>query len=1050
MSASRLSLLLGIAKVPRNQFVFLIVLGLLAIAGNTLAIYRSGHIMEAVTWSPLHVIPLPEGSRVDRMEFSPNGIHLACFESSRDRATMKVWSIVDPDEPDSWYDDVKNLLGQEAADQLGFSSPKVSFAYLDHESYMAGFAWSPLSRYKNSHLLMTWTREGLFSLWVPEYLEKPCGNFIIIRSFFAKAAWFDPEYPIRLTIVSQDDKVNSMHIENFESPSERLVDIRIESAQVTLDRVHLGLDSIIWRSNFFLLIFDPNNHSIQVYDLLHDFEDSYEAVPTFRWSFASSDPLFPLQIVSPYNMLAASVFSGTMKTMDVCRLGAECSISDYIQVEFDEVIKDLQWVTTGQAVVTTEAGCWVVGFDEDPLVSTSKRRLHSRDDLLFVGLWSTGKVAAFWDKQSHQLIQYTIDEGAHDMDPIRLADGPFGFIQILDCAEGPHLVTGSGDLKQWLHYDLQFGCTPEKIFTSSHDVRLARTSIFGDIALVSPHTASTDNLLIVTPTAYEIHADAVFSEEHDRILAVKWVVVDGENYVRHLVVCSATGIVVYAASLSEDFKETWHRIDMASFPISLAPPIPTCRAAISCNKFLDIWVTIDEMIVMWAPVEESPVWAALRNALTPSESTFQTSRFFTELYSLLLDPNATGTSMSDGQLERTASNAAELFSTDPESIGSPRPTDQNYDFLFLDEGSGLFSRDSTDFGATTTAVSPRPSIASLSGTFEDLVVDGSENFDGPGRKFLLLNRVKYKRGLKLEGLDYLCAFLSDAQEALTAECTEGTKLTLQQFSAAGFAFWLKNTSKLTSLVELCCRTEYALSNPLEKLSLFYLLLGKKRSLQVLWKKQSNGADPSHSRIGQFLHHDFSLESHRLIASKNAYASLSKQKFHLAIMFFLLAEQHRDALVVALDSLKDPSLAMLIARLSSNERVLLALVEDLHGALDACSKAILRALIGETDDVVGTCLELIRACEWNTTFAILPVLVSIKLPIRHSLTPEESEHSMQVLLRQGAFETASTIISLPALDRTASVKCHLSLLRLAAAMASQRWRFFQEFEPRAPL
>jgi hypothetical protein len=332
----------------------------------------------------------------------------------------------------------------------------------------------------------------------------------------------------------------------------------------------------------------------------------------------------------------------------------------------------------------------------------------------------------------------------------------------------------------------------------------------------------------------------------------------------------------------------------------------------------------------------------------------------------------------------------------------------------------------------------------LDSSVGQLLSETWNNLDGTAQKYLLLQKMKHKRNIELEGLDLLCAYLSEAQESLLAECLRSKSLDWHLFDDLGIAFWLRSKEQLSDLVESMCRVEYSRTVPLEDISLFYLLLGRKRSLQALWKTNSR-IDPSSARIGQFLHHDFSQESYRLIAAKNAYASLSKQRNKLSILFFLLSDRVKDSLLVALDTVQDVSLAMTIARLTGSEQILMDLATE-RGNFTICCRAIMASILGETTDVIGFALQLARSRPWNESIAVLPVMASIRRPLKHHLTTEEAERSMQVLLKQGAFDAANELIQSPYLDRVSGVNCHLSLLRLASTMIAQRWKHMKSQAP----
>jgi len=188
--------------------------------------------------------------------------------------------------------------------------------------------------------------------------------------------------------------------------------------------------------------------------------------------------------------------------------------------------------------------------------------------------------------------------------------------------------------------------------------------------------------------------------------------------------------------------------------------------------------------------------------------------------------------------------------------------------------------------------------------------------------------------------------------------------------------------------------------------------------------------------------DFAEGVHRFAASKNAFASLGKQKHRLAILFFILADQYSDALKVALDTLQDYSLAMLIARSTGHEESLYKLVQP-RKDFPACLLGILESLLGLTEDLISTCFNRAReASPGNDEFPILAALVNAKLPTRHLLAFEELEGSIKYLLRVGAYEPALKLFD--QVDDQADPKT--ALLKSFVNMSLKRWNNYM-LQPR---
>lgn len=127
--------------------------------------------------------------------------------------------------------------------------------------------------------------------------------------------------------------------------------------------------------------------------------------------------------------------------------------------------------------------------------------------------------------------------------------------------------------------------------------------------------------------------------------------------------------------------------------------------------------------------------------------------------------------------------------------------------------------------------------------------------------------------------------------------------------------WLKDTSKLKQLVEFVAKNEYKLESgedgrsKAEASALWYILLKKIEVLKSLFNVEKDGA-----KYVKFLSSRFDQEKPRVVACKNAMALIQKKKYYLSITFFLLGEDLRSALDVALQRCNDPILAVLICKL----------------------------------------------------------------------------------------------------------------------------------------
>lgn len=92
-----------------------------------------------------------------------------------------------------------------------------------------------------------------------------------------------------------------------------------------------------------------------------------------------------------------------------------------------------------------------------------------------------------------------------------------------------------------------------------------------------------------------------------------------------------------------------------------------------------------------------------------------------------------------------------------------------------------------------------------------------------------------------------------------------------------------------------------------------------------------------------MEHDFTQERWSLAAIKNAYSLLAKKRFELAAAFFLLSEPPRtkEAVHILWKRMKDPSLALVIARVTENRSQPLAYMQERCTPLKATSLEVAR-------------------------------------------------------------------------------------------------------------
>lgn len=184
--------------------------------------------------------------------------------------------------------------------------------------------------------------------------------------------------------------------------------------------------------------------------------------------------------------------------------------------------------------------------------------------------------------------------------------------------------------------------------------------------------------------------------------------------------------------------------------------------------------------------------------------------------------------------------------------------------------------------------------------------------------------------------DDLCyGLLVDDQQALLDACLalrvrqgENKMLTWDTISSIGAGYWLYQSGPLDLITEQMARDSYLESckqlrkgvgddpfeeekieqDLLEELAVWYCVTKKQRVLAELYQKSKV------SNISNFLLSDFSLESTRIAALKNAWHLVAQKRYKLALAFFVLGRSVIDAIDVSVRYLADAQLAMLLARL----------------------------------------------------------------------------------------------------------------------------------------
>ncbi|KAF8456637.1 RAVE protein 1 C terminal-domain-containing protein [Terfezia claveryi] len=198
------------------------------------------------------------------------------------------------------------------------------------------------------------------------------------------------------------------------------------------------------------------------------------------------------------------------------------------------------------------------------------------------------------------------------------------------------------------------------------------------------------------------------------------------------------------------------------------------------------------------------------------------------------------------------------------------------------------------------------------------------SIDENGARFLLffkqfiLGKDRRLYTLKEGGLSWreiVWAFHSDSQEILVdlVNTTHKGRMLWSGARACGLFMWLRDSESVRKQWETLARNHYTQTeerNPIH-CTMHYLALRKKNVLVGLWRIAHWNKEQTSTQ--KFLSNNFDEPRWRTAAKKNAYALLGKQRYEYAAAFFLLADALKDCMNVCLNQLKDPQLAIAVAR-----------------------------------------------------------------------------------------------------------------------------------------
>ena len=134
-----------------------------------------------------------------------------------------------------------------------------------------------------------------------------------------------------------------------------------------------------------------------------------------------------------------------------------------------------------------------------------------------------------------------------------------------------------------------------------------------------------------------------------------------------------------------------------------------------------------------------------------------------------------------------------------------------------------------------------------------------------------------------------------------------------QMKMYGMGLWIKNQQKLKKMIEEIAMNDYRKNKEPKNIALWYMALGKKNILAELFKK-----DVMQVKIYNFIRNDFNDKEWQIKAQKNAFELRKQMKFELSAAFFILGNQIESAIEILAESMFDPQLALVIARLKEGE------------------------------------------------------------------------------------------------------------------------------------
>jgi WD40 repeat protein len=182
----------------------------------------------------------------------------------------------------------------------------------------------------------------------------------------------------------------------------------------------------------------------------------------------------------------------------------------------------------------------------------------------------------------------------------------------------------------------------------------------------------------------------------------------------------------------------------------------------------------------------------------------------------------------------------------------------------------------------------------------------------------------------------------------------------------GCGWWVTSTEDAKILVERIARSEFNRTRDPDFVAFWYIALGRARMLSALYGAKQN------KRMALFLNRNFEEAENRTAAAKNAYALISKDRILLAAAFFLLAGDVGGALNLIRSRMKDAQLAVLLARVVSDEEkvrtTLLSILDSEDAQHDPHLSAIVLWLLNRHEEALETLVRPVAPLPRSPTFS----------------------------------------------------------------------------------